>query len=52
MLRWWGMAERDPPQHITTEEARAGETPHVTRYVLGASLLLVVMVFAWLFLTS
>ncbi|WP_188445719.1 hypothetical protein [Sphingomonas psychrolutea] len=31
---------------ITAEEARGGETPHVTRYVLGISLALVVVIFA------
>lgn len=36
------MAEQD--QHITTEEARAGSTPHIVRYVLGISLLLAVIV--------
>lgn len=30
---------------LTTEEARAGATPHMTRYVLGWGLLLVVVAF-------
>jgi len=34
------------PEHLTTTEARAGTTPHVTRFVLGISLLLVVGLFA------
>ena len=34
------------PEHLTTTEARAGTTPHVTRFVLGISLLLVIGVFA------
>lgn len=32
--------------HVTTEEARGGETPGVTRYVLAISLTLVVVLFA------
>lgn len=36
----------EQPQHIDTEEARAGETPHVTRYVLGISLVAVIILFA------
>ncbi|MCL6739595.1 hypothetical protein LZ518_00360 [Sphingomonas sp. RB56-2] len=34
------------PEHLTTTEARAGTTPHVTRVVLGVSLLLVIAIFA------
>ena len=34
------------PEHLTTTEARAGATPHVTRVVLGVGLLLVVVIFA------
>jgi len=34
------------PEHLTTTEARAGTTPHVTRVVLGVSMLLVVALFA------
>ena len=33
-------------EQVTTTEARAGATPHVTRYVLGISLVLVVVLFA------
>jgi hypothetical protein len=29
--------------HITTEEARAGSTPHIVRYVLGISLTLAII---------
>ena len=36
----------DVPEHLTTNEARAGATPHVTRYVLGIGLVLVVVIFA------
>ena len=34
------------PEHVTTTEARAGSTPHMTRHVLGVGLLLVVGIFA------
>ncbi len=34
------------PEHLTTTEARAGTTPHVTRVVLGVGLLLVIGIFA------
>ncbi|MES2989424.1 MAG: hypothetical protein V4808_16120 [Pseudomonadota bacterium] len=40
------MAENEEPIHIATEAARGGETPHVTRYVLGFGLLLVILAFA------
>ena len=36
----------DDSEHLTTTEARAGTTPHVTRYVLGIGLVLVVVIFA------
>ncbi|HKR25148.1 MAG TPA: hypothetical protein VJS15_07810 [Allosphingosinicella sp.] len=32
-------------QHIGTTDARAGSTPHMTRYILGWGLALVVVVF-------
>jgi hypothetical protein len=35
----------DHEPHLTTEEARAGSTPHVTRHVLVWGLLLVVAIF-------
>ena len=31
------------PEQITTTEARAGATPHMTRYILGISFALVVL---------
>ncbi|MBC9032337.1 hypothetical protein IAG41_08035 [Sphingomonas sp. JC676] len=40
------MAENNEPVHISTEDARAGATPHVTRYVLGVGLVLVIIAFA------
>lgn len=36
--------------HVQTEKARAGATPHVTRYVLPISLGLIVVLFAALLL--
>jgi hypothetical protein len=33
----------DQEEHIATDQARAGSTPHVVRYVLGISLTLVVV---------
>jgi hypothetical protein len=38
----------DREQHIGTTEARAGTTPHMTRYILPISLGLVVIVFVLL----
>ena len=40
------MADNNEPVHISTEDARAGATPHVTRYVLGVGLVLVLVAFA------
>ena len=40
------MAENNEPVHLSTEDARAGATPHVTRYVLGFGLVLVIIAFA------
>ena len=42
----------EPPEHITTTEARAGATPHVVRYVLGVGLVLVVVIFAVILLLA
>ena len=36
----------EPTEHVTTTEARQGSTPHMTRYVLGIGLALVVVLFA------
>lgn len=35
------MAEQE--QHVSTDEARAGSTPHIVRYVLAFSLALAVI---------
>lgn len=39
------MAEGDDRVEVGKVDARAGATPGVTRYVLGASLILVIVVF-------
>lgn len=33
----------DQEQHIATDDARGGSTPHIVRYVLGISLALAVI---------
>jgi hypothetical protein len=40
------MMSDERPEQVTTTEARAGATPHMTRYILGISLALVVVLFA------
>jgi len=40
------MADQNEPIHIDSEDARAGATPHVARYVLGFGLLLVIIAYA------
>ena len=39
-------------QHVTTTEARAGATPHMTRYVLIFGTGLVILLFAIILLVS
>ena len=47
------MAQSDPrPEEITTTEARAGYTPHMTRNVLTLGLILVVVIFALIVLVG
>ncbi|WNO54914.1 hypothetical protein [Stakelama saccharophila] len=40
------MAEDNREQHVDTDRARAGSTPHMTRYILGISMVLIVIVMA------
>ena len=40
------------PEHVTTTKARQGATPHMTRYVLGFGLALVVLLFAIILLIA
>jgi hypothetical protein len=42
----------EPSEHLSTTEARAGTTPHVTRVVLGVGLLLVIAIFAVILLVA
>ena len=42
----------EPREHITTTEARAGSSSHVTRVVLGVGLLLVIAIFAVMLLVA
>lgn len=44
------MADPNEPVHVDAESARAGATPHMTRYILGVSLVLVIAIFAYLIL--
>ena len=44
------MANPDEQNHLSGEEARSGATPHMTRYILGISLVLVIVIFAFLLL--
>jgi hypothetical protein len=34
--------------HVDAERARAGATPHMTRVILGISLVLLIVIFAWI----
>ncbi|MGN6375674.1 MAG: hypothetical protein ACTHMG_08975 [Sphingomonas sp.] len=40
------MVDDDAPPHVEAQQARAGATPHVTRYVLAISLALLVIAYA------
>ncbi len=42
------MADPNKPIHIETDDARAGSTPHMTRYILAISLVLVIVIFGFL----
>ena len=44
------MADDKEQIHLDGEEARAGATPHMTRYILAISLVLVIVIFVVLFL--
>ncbi|WP_294261626.1 hypothetical protein [uncultured Sphingomonas sp.] len=44
------MADPNEQVHIDTDRARAGATPHMTRYILPISLALVIAIFAYLVL--
>jgi hypothetical protein len=38
------------PDHLSTNQARAGSTPHMTRYILGWGLGLVIIAFVLIML--
>ena len=40
------------PEQVTTTEARAGYTPHMTRYVLGIGLALGIVLFVLIYVIS
>lgn len=40
------MADPDDRINISTDRARAGSTPHMTRYILPISLVLIIVIFA------
>ena len=44
------MADPNEQIHIDTEDARAGATPHTTRYILAISLVLVIVIFGFIIL--
>jgi hypothetical protein len=44
------MADPNERIHVATEDARAGATPHMTRYILAVSLVLIIAIFAFLVL--
>jgi hypothetical protein len=45
-LYLWGGVMADEPEIVTTDDARAGQTPHIVRYMLLISLILIVVAFA------
>ncbi|WP_176484577.1 hypothetical protein [Sphingomonas spermidinifaciens] len=45
------MADPNDQVHLDTDRARAGSTPHMTRYILPISLALVIAIFAYLVLS-
>jgi len=44
------MADPNEQIRVKTDQARAGATPHMTRVILPVSLVLVIVIFAWLIL--
>ncbi|HVG02482.1 MAG TPA: hypothetical protein VM842_06295 [Nitrospira sp.] len=46
------MMQPAAPGHLTTTEARAGATPHMTRYVLGIGTGLTIIAFAVILLVA
>lgn len=44
------MADPNDETHLSTDKARAGATPHMTRVILPVSLVLIIVIFAVLIL--
>jgi hypothetical protein len=44
------MSDQETPIHISEQDVRAGDTPHVVRYVLAVSLALIIIAFALIFM--
>ena len=44
------MADEKEQVHIDGERARAGATPHMTRWILGISLVLLIVIYCWIVL--
>ncbi|MBB5715799.1 hypothetical protein [Sphingomonas aerophila] len=44
------MADPNERVELNTDQARAGATPHMTRYILPISLVLVIAIFAYIIL--
>ncbi|GGO93362.1 hypothetical protein [Stakelama pacifica] len=40
------MTDKDEEVHVDTDRARAGATPHMTRYILAISMVIIVIIFA------
>ena len=51
-IRLERMMSDERPEEVTTTEARAAYTPHMTRYILGISLALVLVLFAIIYLIA
>jgi hypothetical protein len=44
------MTDPNEKIHVSAQDARAGATPHMTRYILAISLILVILAFVFLFM--
>jgi hypothetical protein len=44
------MTDPNEKIQVSGQDARAGATPHITRYILAISLVLVILAFAFLFM--
>ena len=46
------MDDQAPRKHIDSEDARAGSTPHIVRYVLAISLFLAIVALSIIWMTG